>query len=284
MRMSAFFGTTLREAPADASSAAAALLARASYLRGHGNGLVSWLPLGQRALARVSSLLRAEAETLGAQDVVLPGVDDAAAALGARDYQPAMVADIALAPEEAEYARCGDRLQPCHGILVGTPLHEALSIERAGAVYQDRDGREQPVRVLGFRFDTGRALEAAADACHDKAGLRLPLSIAPFDLHVISLGGPGTEAIAGAERLAAELEAAGISVLFDDRAESPGVTFADADLMGVPFRVTVSARALAAGGVELKRRDADERVILPAAEACAHVRGLLETARSAKPA
>ncbi len=509
--MSALFGTTLREAPADASSSAAALLARASYLRAHGNGLVSWLPLGQRALARVSSLLRAEAETLGAQEVVLPGGDDDAAALGAlcrtearswrhlprllsvrhaaftdfflldtdaaglelrsaalasamlrvlescgargvllggtpgepraagclvedgdtalvrcggcgyaaqrdaarfarkpqlpeaplplekiatpgctsiddlchflgversrtakavfqvadderfvfavvrgdrelseakvlralgagrlrpataeeiraagavpgyaspiglrpttlvvadeevpgspnlvaganetgfhilntnipRDYQPAVVADMALAPEVAECARCGARLLACRGIMVGAPLHEALRIERAGAVYQDRDGREQPVRILGFRFHAGRALEAAADACHDKAGLRLPQSIAPFDLHLLSLGGPGTEAMAGAERLAAELEAAGVSVLFDDRAESPGVKFADADLMGVPFRVTVSARALAAGGVELKRRDADERVILPAAEAGARILGLVEPA------
>jgi prolyl-tRNA synthetase len=83
MRMSALFGTTLREAPADASTAAAALLARAGYLRGHEGGLVSWLPLGQRALARVHALLSAEAESLGAQEIALPEGADAAASLGA---------------------------------------------------------------------------------------------------------------------------------------------------------------------------------------------------------
>jgi prolyl-tRNA synthetase len=193
-----------------------------------------------------------------------------------RDYKPSIVADIAMLPEEADCARCGDHLAACRGIQVSTPWPGGIrGVTNAGAVSQDREGRSHPVRVAGIRFNTARVLEAVAGAWHDGAGLRMPPAVSPFDIHVVSLGGPATEAMVAAERLTAELEGAGVRVLFNDREESAGVKFADADLIGAPLRVTVSARALSAGGVELKRRDADERAILPLASALARITGLL---------
>jgi prolyl-tRNA synthetase len=510
MRMSALFGTTLREAPADASSAAAALLARAGYLRGPGNGPATWLPLGRRALARLDALVQAGGEALGAQEIaVAEGVDEGAAlgtlcrtevrswrhlprlltvsravsrdyyfldgdpaglertsaalndsflrvlqacgaavvaldgspgemptlaqmaddgdsvlvrcpgcgyvaqrdaarfarktagrredplplskvatpdcttiddlcrflglergrtakavfrvadeerlvfavvrgdrdlseaklgrtvgaarmrpatadeiratgavpgyaspiglspatlvvadeevpgaanlAAGAnepgfhllntnipRDYRPGIVADIAEIPEGAACARCGAVLSACRGICISSALLPgSRGVKRSGAAFQDRQGKGQPVHAAGVRFRLDRALEAIAASCRDDGGLRMPRVVSPFDVHVLSLGGSGTEAMLAAERLADELEEAGVRVLLDDREESPGVKFADADLIGVPLRVTLSARSLRAGGAEMKRRDAEERVVLPAADAAARIRRLL---------
>lgn len=511
MRMSALFGTTLREAPSDASSPAAALLARAGYLRELGRGAWAWLPLGQRALARLEALVRAETAAMGAQDVTLPLGQDPASAPGllaalcrtevrswrhlprllafsttdatdfllldadldslerrsielngacvrvlascgvnavqlgaagrqmptvaflddagdasllrcpacgetalretarfartpapgaplplqrvstpdcttiealcrllgiepsrtakavfqvadeerfvfavvrgdrelsaaklmrtlgaarlrpatpeeiqaagaapgyaspiglppatlvvadeevvasanlvaganepgfhlmntnvSRDYRPGVVADIAAAPEGAACASCGTALLACRGISI-TIAHDAFGAWRAGrqgVAFQDREGREQPVLGAALRFDFGRALLSIAAACRDDRGLCMPRAVSPFAVHVVSLGGKGTDAMESAERLCSELSAAGVPVLFDDREERPGVAFADADLIGVPVRVTVSARSLAAGGVEMKTRDAAERVILPVAEAAARLRAL----------
>jgi prolyl-tRNA synthetase len=88
--------------------------------------------------------------------------------------------------------------------------------------------------------------------------------VAPYPVHLVVLAGKGSsETLETAERLYAELRSAGIETLYDDRPESPGVKFNDADLIGLPLRLTVSERALKAGGVELKRRDLAEREIVP---------------------
>jgi prolyl-tRNA synthetase len=91
------------------------------------------------------------------------------------------------------------------------------------------------------------------------------VTVAPYPLHLVVLTGKtgGGESLSTAERLAADLAAAGLEALYDDRDESPGVKFNDADLIGLPLRLTVSERSLKAGGVELKRRDAVEKEIVP---------------------
>ncbi len=90
------------------------------------------------------------------------------------------------------------------------------------------------------------------------------MTVAPFQVHLVLLkgkGSPETESLA--EKMYQDLQAAGLEVLYDDRAESPGVKFNDADLLGMPIRLTVSERAYKAGGVEYKRRDLAEKEILP---------------------
>ncbi len=113
-----------------------------------------------------------------------------------------------------------------------------------------------------YGIGVGRLLACIAEEHHDERGLRLPAAIAPFLVHLTVLRGSDSPAGEAAERVYATLGAAGIGVLFDDRGERPGVQFADADLIGLPVRLTVSARSLGAGGVELKRRDAEESRIV----------------------
>jgi prolyl-tRNA synthetase len=104
---------------------------------------------------------------------------------------------------------------------------------------------------------------------HDEYGPVWPISVAPYPVYLIDLKG-GTET---AEALYQELERAGIETLFDDRNESPGVRFSDADLIGAPIRVTVSQRSLDRGGIEVKRRAERERFIVPLQESVTWIQG-----------
>jgi prolyl-tRNA synthetase len=183
-----------------------------------------------------------------------------------RDYRPTMIADIAMIPDGSVCAECGGSLETVSGFEI------ASFLGRTAGVYQDREGREAPLHLGRVRFHAGRALACAAALHRDAHGLCLPAAISPFDVHVVSLGGAGTEALAGAEGLARDLEAAGVAVLLDDREESACVKFADADLIGAPLRITASARSLKAGGFELKARTSEEKTVVPTDQAVARSR------------
>jgi len=191
-----------------------------------------------------------------------------------RDYEPTLVADIAALPPRPACACCGAPLAAERGFLLGSARRMPPSLqEKSPPTYQDAGGRERAVQVAELWAAAPRLLAAAAETHRDERGLRWPAAIPPFDVHVVSLGGRGTEAMAAAERLCGELESRGREVLLDDREESPGVKFADADLIGIPVRITVSARSLAAGGVEVKRRDSAEKVVMDPGRALAGVPG-----------
>jgi prolyl-tRNA synthetase len=106
-------------------------------------------------------------------------------------------------------------------------------------------------------------MAAIVEQHHDEYGIIWPESVAPFDLHLVSLGKPDNEVGEQAEALYGELLEAGIDVLFDDRRESPGVKFADADLIGIPWRATVSGRSLKENCVEVKYRSQSEKKMIP---------------------
>ena len=112
----------------------------------------------------------------------------------------------------------------------------------------------------------GRLLACIAEEHHDDKGLIWPASVAPFHVHLVALAGKDANVQAQADELYDALVKASVEVLYDDRAESPGVKFADADLIGLPVRITVATKALAAGGVEWKRRDSDVKEIVPVGE------------------
>lgn len=191
-----------------------------------------------------------------------------------RDFDPALVADIAAAFDGATCARCGQgalRVEPAielgHCFKLGTRYSEA-----AGVTYTDETGAERLVVMGSYGIGLERLMAAIIETHHDEWGIIWPKSIAPFDVHLLTLGkDPQPGEIAA--RLYEDLRAAGLDVLLDDRAESAGVKFADADLIGIPVRLAVSSKALAAGGVEAKRRDSAERVIVPLDEVAAWVRG-----------
>jgi prolyl-tRNA synthetase len=123
-----------------------------------------------------------------------------------------------------------------------------------------------------------RILAAAIELHHDADGIRWPLAIAPFHVTVLPLGRE-PELMEAAEKLVAELAAAGVEVLFDERDERPGVKFKDADLVGIPVRIAVGKKGLAEGKAEWKLRDSKEVTLVPFAEVAAKAAALVKAAR-----
>ncbi len=183
-----------------------------------------------------------------------------------RDWQADLVADIALAREGDACPRCGTPLEVRRGIemghvfKLGTMYAEALDV-----LYENEAGERKHVVMGCYGIGVERLIAACIEANHDENGITWPASVAPYDVHIVALN-LGQEAVASTlADLERDLEAAGLSVLIDDRDESAGVKFKDADLLGIPWRVTVSPRALERGGVELRNRSTGETDIVPAA-------------------
>jgi prolyl-tRNA synthetase len=153
---------------------------------------------------------------------------------------------------------------------LGTKYTDALECG-----FSDENGQIRPVIMGSYGIGVGRLLACIAEQHHDENGLCWPAEVAPYPVHLTLLSGKTGEPDAVAQALAAELTAAGLEPLFDDRTESAGVKFADADLIGLPLRITVSERALKQGGVEFKPRRASERFIVPLENAVAAARQIL---------
>jgi prolyl-tRNA synthetase len=194
-----------------------------------------------------------------------------------RDWQPDVVADIVGAEEGDGCSVCGAQLRTERGIEVGNIFKLGTRFAVAfGATYLDPDGNSKPIVMGSYGIGVGRLLGCIAEEHHDERGLRLPVAIAPYPVHLTVLRGSDSPAGEVAERVYGALEAAGIGVLFDDRGERPGVKFADADLIGLPVRLTVSERSLSAGGVELKRRDSDQARVVEEESLISEVRAELD--------
>jgi len=154
------------------------------------------------------------------------------------------------------------------GTKYSVPLH---------AVYLDEAGQERPIIMGSYGIGPARIAAAAIEQNHDQDGIIWPETIAPFQVHLLTVNVKDAQMAALAERLYADLLAAGLEVLYDDRDERPGVKFKDADLLGLPVRVTVGARALKEGVVEIRRRRTKAVETAPPAEVAASVRHLLGT-------
>ena len=181
-----------------------------------------------------------------------------------RDYEAEIVTDLTAAKQGDPCPKCSAGLRAERGVEVGNifKLGTRYTVDME-ATYLDEDGAEKPVVMGSYGIGTGRLLASIAEERHDEEGLIWPISVAPYEIHLLSLRG-GEEA---AEQLYQVLVDRGREVLFDDRDESPGVKFADADLIGLPLRVTVSKRSIESGGVEVKRRDEEESEIVAIDEA-----------------
>jgi prolyl-tRNA synthetase len=146
-----------------------------------------------------------------------------------------------------------------------------------GAYFNDEDGQQRPVVMGSYGIGVGRMLACVAEEHHDERGLALPISVAPFEVALVAVGSePAVRELSEATYRA--LEEAGVEVLYDDRDASPGVKFADADLRGIPLRVTISPRNLKAEGIELKRRTGEPHLV-PTASAVPTVLEELEALR-----
>ena len=188
-----------------------------------------------------------------------------------RDYKADLVADIAAADEGAPCPNCGNTMRASRGVEVGNIFKLGTRYsDSLGCTFLDQDGKAKPILMGSYGIGVGRLLACIAEERHDEYGLIWPVSVAPYHVHLASL--PGGEAASAAARLYDELQAAGVEVLFDDRNERPGVKFMDADLIGLPLRVTVGDKSLKKGGAELKRRNSNESVVVALSEVVGRVR------------
>ena len=185
-----------------------------------------------------------------------------------RDFTPDHVVDLASAKSGDGCLSCGAPVRLEKGIEVGNIFKLGTRYTAAlGAEYLDEAGVKRPIIMGSYGIGVGRAAACVAEAYHDEKGLAWPTAVAPFDAQVALLGSnkdPRIEASAAA--LEAAAASAGLELLVDDREESPGVKFADAELLGAPWVVTISPRSLDAGGAEMTRRVNGERDIVPLAD------------------
>jgi len=190
-----------------------------------------------------------------------------------RDFTVERFADIRNVTPGDPCPRCADgRMELWRGIEVGHVFKLGTKYSAAmRATVLDDQGQER-VLVMGcYGIGVGRSVAASIEQNHDTRGIIWPMPIAPFQV-LITLVNPKDAAVCEAgERLYAELQAAGIEVLLDDRDERPGSKFADADLLGIPLRVTVGSRALQEGALELQERRSGERTMLPLAAAAGRI-------------
>ncbi|MCW1969806.1 MAG: proline--tRNA ligase [Anaerolineae bacterium] len=181
-----------------------------------------------------------------------------------RDYSAQIVADIAAANDGDGCSQCGAGLRTSRGVEVGNIFKLGTRYSQAlGATVLGENGVPRPVVMGSYGIGVGRLLACIAEAHHDEFGLRWPAAVAPYLVQLVALGGKDVLVNDTAESVYKTLQASGIEVLFDDRVESPGVKFTNADLIGLPVRITISAKSLAAGGAEVKRRDSATREIVP---------------------
>jgi prolyl-tRNA synthetase len=189
-----------------------------------------------------------------------------------RDYTADVVADITATRDGDPCVNCGAPVRTTRGVEVGNIFKLGTRYSAAvGATFLGADGQQHPIVMGSYGIGVGRLLACAAEEHHDSRGLRLPASVAPAHVHLCALAGGDSGAQEVAGRLYAELTARGTEVLYDDRGERPGVQFADADLIGLPVRVTVGERSLAQGGAEVKRRDEDGSEIVPVDRVAGHL-------------
>ena len=179
-----------------------------------------------------------------------------------RDFE-ATFADIREPREGDSCPKCGGRLgfqtalEVGHIFKLGT--HYTVPL---GATFLDEGGVERPIVMGSYGIGPGRIMAAAVEQRHDEHGIAWPRSLAPYEAEVVAIGAAGAEAVEIADRVASDLDAAGLEVLLDDRDLRPGEKFADADLIGCPVRVTVGKKTLEDGRADVLRRSdrAEERV------------------------
>jgi prolyl-tRNA synthetase len=193
-----------------------------------------------------------------------------------RDWQADIVTDISLARKGDPCPNCGELLDQKRGIEMGH-IFKLLTVysERMGARFLDADGQTQLAIMGCYGIGTSRLLHCVVEANRDERGIVWPPSLAPYDVHIVGLGLDRQEVADKAQSLYATLTRAGIEVLYDDRTESPGVKFNDADLLGMPVRVTVSPRSLEKDAVEVKRRASTQVDLVPFSEAASSIAGLV---------
>jgi prolyl-tRNA synthetase len=198
-----------------------------------------------------------------------------------RDFTPTAFADLRLAAAGDPCPRCESGALEAHrGIEVGQVFYLGTKYSEAmGATYLDAEGRERRFEMGCYGIGISRLVAAAIEQNHDANGIIWPLSIAPFEVLLLPLNYKDKAIREVADRLYQELQDRAVEVLLDDRDERPGVKFKDADLIGIPLRVTIGAKSLEKGLIELRLRDSGTMDEIPMADSTHKLLTILAQAR-----
>jgi prolyl-tRNA synthetase len=189
-----------------------------------------------------------------------------------RDYAPTESADLRLAVAGDPCPRCRAPLAFTNGVEIGHVFKLGTKYsEKLGATFQAADGRLLHAIMGCYGIGVNRIVASAIESSHDADGIRWPLAVAPYEVLLVSVNMKDERIRVESERLYAELVAAGHEVLWDDRDLAPGVKFKDADLVGIPIRLTLGGKGLEKGTVDLKLRTRKEQRPVPRAEVVAAV-------------
>ncbi len=184
--------------------------------------------------------------------------------------------DLAAAYEGAPCPRCDAPLRLARGVEVGNIFKLGTRYSHAlGATFLDEQGRQQDIVMGSYGIGVGRLMACVAEACHDERGLVWPASVAPYTVYLVGLNLEDEAVRERAEGLYRDLRHAGVEVLYDDRPERAGVKFNDAELLGIPLRLTLSRRTLERGAVELVNRAGGEPRQVPLTSALTEVSAML---------
>jgi prolyl-tRNA synthetase len=182
-----------------------------------------------------------------------------------RDYTPDVVAEITNVRAGDPCITCGEPVKLRNGIEVGNIFKLGTDFATSiGALYLGEDGERHPVVMGSYGIGIGRNIACIVEAHHDDKGIVWPAEVAPYAAHLVTIGANRDPAVQElAERLHALAAESGRDILYDDRDESPGVKFTDAELLGMPWILTASPRSIAAGGIETTNRATGERSTVP---------------------
>jgi len=197
-----------------------------------------------------------------------------------RDLSITEVADLRSVTAQDSCPRCRGALTLLKGIEVGHIFKLGLKYSKAlKATYLDQEGKEQFIYMGCYGIGVSRIVAAAIEQGHDVNGIIFPMALAPFQVGLIPIAVNDPVVWECVEKLHADLEAAGVEVLLDDRDERPGVKFKDCDLLGLPLRVVVGAKALAQGAAEVRHRRAAANTMIPLQDLIPYLKDQIEQER-----
>ncbi len=196
-----------------------------------------------------------------------------------RDWTADVVAEVALARRGDACATCGTALDVRRGMEMGHVFKlGTIYSEAIGVHYLDESGDRKPCVMGCYGIGVERMLAAVIEANHDDNGITWPPDVSPYDVHIVALNLDQPAVTETLARLEERLGEQRLSLLIDDREDSAGIKFKDADLLGMPVRITVSPRALEKGGVELRDRRSGETRVVPLDAVAAEARAILDRA------
>jgi len=194
-----------------------------------------------------------------------------------RDFEVDLFGDLRVITSQDSCPRCGKKIEFGRGIEVGHIFKLGTKYSQAlKAVFLNRQGKEAPIIMGCYGIGVGRTVAAAIEQNHDKDGIIFPTPIAPFEVIILPLQMHDTGVVETAEKIYTELLDIKIDTLLDDRDERAGVKFNDADLLGIPIRVTVGVKGIKGGQVEIKLRSETESFFVPINNAASSIKEKVE--------